>query len=185
MYRNPILVRKISHLTDARYFAAMGVDWISIALDQDPASFMRWHAIREWVEGLQLLAEIPSGDESLFAKTIIDAHPDGLLVLGDSSYTIPEDVTHFMDVRWNAFGHIPEHVKVILPYMPGESLALPAAISDPANVFLEASWTPQNLSSLLETGFEGGICLTGGQEDATGVRDYEEMDQLFDCLAAY
>ena len=185
MYRNPILVRKISHLTDARYFAAMGVDWISIALDQDPASFMQWHAIREWVEGLQLLAEIPSGDESLFAKTIIDAHPDGILVLGDPPYTLPEDVEYFLEVTNHTVIPASSKVKIILPYTPGNAFVMPAEIADPRQVFLESAWTPETLSSLLDSGYNGGICLTGGQEDATGVRDYEEMDQLFDCLSAY
>ena len=80
MSRNQILVRNIKHLTDARYFAAMGVDWMSMELNSDPTSFMRWHTLRDWVEGVKLAAEIDAGDEMLLSKTIIDARPDGIIL---------------------------------------------------------------------------------------------------------
>ena len=66
-------------MTDARYFAAMGVDWMSIELNNDPASFMRWHTLKDWVSGVKMAAEIIVPDEMLIAKTIIDAKPDGIV----------------------------------------------------------------------------------------------------------
>lgn len=92
-----ILVRHITHLTDARYFAAMGVDWISMRLDADPKSFMRWHSIRDWVEGLKLLAEPASGDEELLARVIIDAKPDGILLPGGVDFRVPDGVVLFKE----------------------------------------------------------------------------------------
>ena len=77
---NPILVRNIHHLTDARYFAAMGVEWMSIKLSADPASFSKWHMLKDWVAGVKLAAEIQMEDEMLLAKTIIDAAPDGIII---------------------------------------------------------------------------------------------------------
>src|SRR5687767_4011691 len=79
MSANPILVRNIHHLTDARYFAAMEVDWISMELSVDPLSFSRWHTMRDWISGVKLAAELQEADESLVAKTIIDARPDGII----------------------------------------------------------------------------------------------------------
>src|SRR5687768_1137308 len=76
---NNIFIRNISSLTDARYFAAMGVDWMSVKLSEDPASFSKWHTMREWVAGVKLAVELISNDESLIAKAMIDAQPDGLV----------------------------------------------------------------------------------------------------------
>ena len=70
---NNIFIRNISSLTDARYFAAMGVDWMSVKLSEDPASFSKWHTMREWVAGVKLAVELISNDESLIAKAMIDA----------------------------------------------------------------------------------------------------------------
>ena len=65
MNRNPILIRNIKHLTDARYFAAMGVDWMSMPLTHDPQSFAMWHTLADWIEGVKLAAEIDVNDEML------------------------------------------------------------------------------------------------------------------------
>jgi hypothetical protein len=39
------------------------------------------------------------------------------------------------------------------------------------------------LGTLLDAGYKGGVCFTGGEEDATGMRDYEVMDGLLERLA--
>ena len=79
MATNQILVRNIRHLTDARYFAAMGVDWMSMELSGDPASFSKWHSMQEWISGVKLAAELTSEDESVIARTIIDVKPEGII----------------------------------------------------------------------------------------------------------
>jgi hypothetical protein len=97
MNLNPILVRNIKHLTDARYFAAMGVDWMSIELSTLPSTFSLWHSLKEWIEGIGLAAEIPADDEMLLARTIIEAGPNGIilnqLVLPD----VPKEIRIFFD----------------------------------------------------------------------------------------
>ena len=95
MNSNQILVRNITHLTDARYFAAMGVDWMSMVLTKEQDTFARWHALRDWVAGVKLLAEVRSGVEDLLAKVIIDAKPDGLLLPKNLQMEIPNEVEIF------------------------------------------------------------------------------------------
>ena len=99
MNKNPILVRNISHLTDARYFAAMGVDWMSMELNGDPTSFMKWHTLKNWVEGVKLVAEIDTTDEMLLAKTIIDAMPDGIIVSTIAPLDIPAEIQLFHETQ--------------------------------------------------------------------------------------
>src|SRR6185369_13042182 len=96
MLYHPILVRQIQHLTDARYFAAVGVDYMSLVLDDSQLSFDRWHAIRDWVSGVLLVAEPSNNSESLFAKIIIDAKPDGLLITPSRLPDVPAEIELFM-----------------------------------------------------------------------------------------
>jgi len=180
MNSNQILVRKISHLTDARYFAAMGVDWMSIELNNDPTSFMRWHTLKDWVSGVKMAAEIIVPDEMLIAKTIIDAKPDGIVF---HQADVPEginDIQLFFDAVPNDDATFDEgHIRIY----PFGSLDKEQLLTlDPQTTFIEAEWTVPMLDQLLESGYTGGICFTGGEEDVTGVRDYEMMDELLGRL---
>lgn len=54
MNQLPLKASRISNLTDARYFAARGIDWLAFDLDQGSEAYISQseiHAICEWVEG--------------------------------------------------------------------------------------------------------------------------------------
>ncbi len=180
MKRNQILVRNIKHLTDARYFAAMGVDWMSMELNNDPTSFMKWHTLKDWVEGVQLAAEIGTPDEMLLAKTIIDARPDGIILTKLIGTEELSDVELFFDTRYidrkkSPFGSIN-----IIHFDNIDTDQILELSHD--TTFLQHEWTPDVLEFLLAAGYEGGICFSGGEEDATGMRDYEMMDELLSLI---
>ena len=180
MSRNQILVRNIKHLTDARYFAAMGVDWMSMELNSDPTSFMRWHTFRDWVEGVKLAAEIDAVDEMLLSKTIIDAKPDGIILTQLLDLEGISDAELFFDTRYVNGEKCPHDSFSIIHY--DEIEAVQILDLDPSATFVQHDWTLDVLDKLLVLGYKGGICFTGGDEDATGMRDYEVMDKLIERL---
>ena len=176
MSRNQILVRNIKHLTDARYFAAMGVDWMSMELNNDPASFMKWHTLKDWVEGVNLAAEINTEDDMLLAKTIIDAKPEGIILTQLIGTEELSDIELFFDTHYIDRNKCPAGSFVIIHFDDIEADSILGLSS--FSTFLQHEWTPDLLEFLLAAGYEGGICFSGGEEDATGMRDYEEMDEL-------
>ncbi|MGB3079462.1 MAG: hypothetical protein WBB31_10335, partial [Saprospiraceae bacterium] len=170
------------HLTDARYFAAMGVDWMSIALSQDPTSFMLWHALRSWVEGVGLAAEIDVKDEMLLAKTIIDAKPNGIILKDTAIIDLPAELTIFYEVNTPGEEAVVSDGKTILLYNVMSSFD--GLLKFPADkIFLQAKWSAELLDDVLSKGYTGGICFIGGDEDMTGVRDYGAMDEMMALLA--
>ena len=176
MRRNQILVRNINHLTDARYFAAMGVDWMSIELNTDPTSFMKWHTLKDWVEGVELAAEINAADEMLLAKTIIDAKPNGIILTQLIGVEEISDVELFFDTRYVDRHDCPFGSLEIIHF---DNIDTDQILDlDPGTTFLQYDWTVDLLDHLLQAGYRGGICFSGGEEDATGMRDYELMDEL-------
>ena len=180
MYRNQILVRNIKHLTDARYFAAMGVDWMSMELNNDPTSFMRWHTFKDWVEGVKLAAEIDAVDEMLLSKTIIDARPDGIILTQLIDLEGISDAELFFDTQYVNLDKCPNDSFNIIHF--DEIEADQILELNPATTFLQHDWTLDVLDKLLVLGYMGGICFTGGDEDATGMRDYELTDKLIERL---
>lgn len=176
MKRNQILVRNIKHLTDARYFAAMGVDWMSMELNNDPASFMKWHTLKDWVEGVNLAAEINTEDDMLLAKTIIDAKPEGIILTQLIGTEELSDIELFFDTHYIDRHNCPAGSFEIIHFDDIEADSILGLSS--FSTFLQHEWTPDLLEFLLAAGYEGGICFSGGEEDATGMRDYEVMDEL-------
>ncbi len=177
----PILVRNIKHLTDARYFAAMGVDWMSITLTQDPASFMLWHALRSWVEGVGLAGEIDEKDEMLLAKTIIDAKPNGMILKDTAEIDFPAELTLFYEANSPDEVTAVKERKTILLY--NDQLPIDVLLKIPSSkIFLQAKWTAEMLNNIISKGYSGGICFIGGDEDMTGVRDYGAIDDMLAIL---
>jgi len=179
---HPILIRKITNLTDARYFAAVGVDYMSLQLDESQLSFDKWHAIKDWVEGVALIAEPSNENESLLAKIIIDAKPDGIMITPAMLPAIPPGMELFMTES-----------NVMNPsFLPGVTLILEAEtdlfesgfqfLHYEQSVYLQMDWNPVLLARVLQQGYTGGICFTGGKEEITGVRDYNVMDDMISLL---
>jgi phosphoribosylanthranilate isomerase len=182
MLYHPILVRKIQHLTDARYFAAVGVDYMSLVLDESQLSFDRWHAIRDWVEGVSLVAEPSNENESLLAKIIIDAKPNGLLITPSMLPGVPAEIELFMMAASVINPASPLGTSLILE-LPAELIDKEFQLPEMEDVlFLQTDWTPVLVAKVLQQGYDGGFCFTGGKEEVTGMRDYNVMDDMISLL---
>jgi len=178
MSANPILVRNIHHLTDARYFAAMEVDWISLELSNDSISFSKWHAMRDWISGLKFAAELKEPDESLVAKTIIDARPDG--IISDSLDFV--HLTGGVDLFILTEKLLPvssNHLYAqIIPYDPLNFDEGVLTFEAPALLYIEADWTTELISELKDINYSGGFCFRTVSEEIVGVKDYAAMDEM-------
>jgi len=182
MNRNPIFVRNIRNLTDARYFAAMEVDWISLELNVEHATFSKWHTMRDWISGVKLAAEVINGEESLISKIIIDANPDGMvcqnldflhLTGGIDLFLVSENLN---SIEMNA---LITHIVPYHFYIAEPDLFQPVS---KGNIYLEANWTTDSIAGLKSSGYSGGICFSGGEESAVGVRDFSLVDEMIELI---
>ena len=155
---------------------------MSLELDEGKITFDRWHAIRDWVEGVSLVAEPSNENESLLAKVIIDAKPGGMVITPAMLPAIPSEMELFMTES-----------NVMNPsFLPGVSLILEAEtdlfdagfqfLHYEQPVYLQTDWNPVLLAQVLQQGYTGGICFTGGKEEITGIRDYNMMDDMMSLL---
>ena len=180
MSSNPILIRNISHLTDARYFAAMGVEWMSMVLTNDQVSFSQWHALRDWISGVQLAAEIPGADETLMAKTIIDAKPDGIILENLDHIHLTGGMQVFLLNDNDAVQKENALYTQIIHY-PDFELADILQLN-PQLIFLEANWTKELIMEMKSKDYNGGYCFAGENETAVGIRDYARMDEMLELI---
>ena len=63
-----IIANRVTNLTDARYFAAMGVDWIGFDMGTDSQlSIEHVIAFSDWVEGPQFYLDVRGRSEEQIA----------------------------------------------------------------------------------------------------------------------
>lgn len=166
-----VWIRSLKSLTDARYFAAMGINGISMEVDEN--TLPKWYAIRDWVEGIKTGIEPTQHDDNFVARIYIDAKPDVLIIPESSSdifpNTIPRIITGITTQSYTErcirlFQH-----SLDLSALPEEDL-------------LEADWHPDLIREVLDKGYRGGFCFLGEPEEQTGIRDYTLMDEMLEIL---
>jgi len=200
----------VANLTDARYFAALGVDYLGFALEPSSTGYLgeaAVAAVREWVEGPQFVGEcggMPTPEivrlaESLslhavqvgpFGKTTEVARATGLPVL----QLIPMGNDFDPAAAQVVLERNAADVQFFVLDLAAEGLSWPELSARPgwkdwlaascANfpVLLDIPVPPESLLDMLIALELQGLQVRGGEEEAVGVKSYEELDDLFDVL---
>lgn len=201
-----ILANQVTNLTDARYFAARGVDYICMndGEQTDGITIEEMNAIAEWVEGPEFLLHFTSSDYYL---DIVDRfEPAGLIFNKDHLDTVPGSIQSelkFVIYKIDDFETFGEEgisgTDIVLGFdyiildLKGtgktleqliEAGALPIiqAICAAGAVFLDVPVSASSLHAIIEDIKPEGWVLHGGSEDKVGVKTYEELDDFFDVL---
>lgn len=78
-----IKVSGISSLTDARYCAGMGVEYLSLIFGDQPVSMLKpedFRSVRPWIEGVKWMAEYSGNDAAVLNRIMEDYQPDAVLL---------------------------------------------------------------------------------------------------------
>ncbi|GGG50632.1 hypothetical protein [Hymenobacter glacieicola] len=199
----PVMVRGINNLSDARYCAGMGSDSLTFRLDPAFADHLTPATVRElsgWVAGVQLIGEFDAlpieqinhlaQECGLHAVLLHRRHSAAEL----ATLTVPA----LRLISWIP-DMLPEDVDMLLreqaPLYQGFVLATaPTPLPNPAEVirlteharqyplWLGAGFAPNGLRAYVEALNPAGIVLQGGDEIKPGLRDFDEMEAVFEQL---
>ncbi len=207
-----ILATGISNLTDARFFAAWEADWLAFDLDPASETYVspaRIAAIQEWivgpdfagVTGIQPASDMLRLCDDLDLKMIIapmfipiETHKELSAILPVfreivvEPYSTEESLEGFLEsfAPWTACfvfnlsknGILPEALEQGRPV----SGAWLSAICAQYPVLLQMDLNPSTLKDVLHSVQPAGICLTGGAEEKTGYKSFDELDELLETL---
>lgn len=200
----------VANLTDARYFAALGVDYMGFALEpgaEGHISPLELAAFREWIEGPALVGEFGGMDtasiiklvEELkldviqlgpFGKTQEVASATGLPILqeivlgGDIG---PQEAQPILDANSaSVTGFI---LNFSRNKMSWEALQeapewmdwLTETCAD-FPVLLDIPAPAADLDDILTTLEPVGVQVHGGEEEAVGFKSYDELDEWMEVL---
>jgi phosphoribosylanthranilate isomerase len=202
----PIKVKAggIAHLTDARFFAAWGVEWLGYDFRKgspqqlDPLAAK---AIMEWVEGPKHLGEfdLSSADEirNLAISLALDGVQIGHFAQVETAREL-SDLVVFKEIivepGQNA-GDLSPLLEAFAPFAQAFVLDFqePNAsqksldnnwkrLLEQYNIILKLDFNPDQLPTLLSSLRPYGIAITGGEEERVGIKSFDELDELFEKM---
>ena len=178
-----IIASPINDLTTARYFAAMNVDYL--AYDYD---FEKTKSIKEmidWVQGpkttIVVSKPLPQEEFDIMAHTI---NPDFLLFNSDIKIDSHIPAINKIDLYGcdDCYNHFIIKVPNNINELSSEELDQLKNLSNRDNVFLEfQELNIDNVKFAIENNI-GLSIIANGNEEKTGVKSFDELDEIFDFI---
>jgi len=206
MLKTKIKASQITNLTDARYFAARGVEWLGFNLDSGTENFIHPQnikAIKEWLEGPMIVGEFGMQDSSeinaAFDFLDLDAVQVGMfadtssLELKDATLIkeiVIENETDYYELR-STLESESANVDIFLLNYSKNNISWASLASkqnalkelcDRFKIILSIDFNLDQLTDILEAVKIHGLSLKGGEEEKVGFKSYDELDEILDAL---
>jgi phosphoribosylanthranilate isomerase len=186
----------VNNLTDARYFAAMGVDFLGFCCNTGTELYCTPSKIREiteWVEGPLFVLEFDGWQHEDEIKAILDSGLGQALHVGAfSTYTTHFGVPLFKDIILDAIEEA-DLTQVDFPVIRSDkpfgclsekSLEALLTMSKTKQIFLDLPFDTSDIETLSSALPECGLIVRGGTEEKTGIKSFADLDDIFDLLSA-
>ncbi len=190
-----IKISEISHLTDARYFAAREVDYIGFNRLTTRSSDIK--TIEDWIFGPQVVSEF-IGDTNLDdIQRLLTKHKTDVLhfdyytdkkVLSDFS-----EFELFLDIDYSIINHeaIIRKMELLASSIDyfviksfenlDKNIEYITQLSSEFPCFIDVKFDIYELDKIINLNPEG-IILRGSDEERVGVKSFEQLDDIFDIL---
>lgn len=165
----------IMTLTDARYFSALGVEYLHFDLNpESPYSISQpaWQAIIEWVEGSDIVCSF----DHLFDRDAIRQIVENPMVTGVMSH-YPDLLDHVSQINPG----LKLFQQVDSPEEVDKQLSLTGVICPVQTAYLPHGFLLCNGPLEAQGAVQNGvtrIAIHPGSEDEVGIKDYEAWDRL-------
>ncbi|WP_375437537.1 hypothetical protein [uncultured Hymenobacter sp.] len=203
-----VLVRGINNLSDARYCAGMGADGLIFTLDPALPSAVDTATVKElagWVSGVEIIGEfgITADFDTINAiastcgltRTVL---PLPASPLPSTSLQIPAIIELSLKDAWNGYAHYnnlraPLSTKFPLgytlmtefaPWVSDTELESYAELAARYPLWVSLTTADLPFVKQLSTLPIAGLILQGGNEIKPGLRDFSELEAVFEALEA-
>lgn len=193
MLKTQVKVSSIANLSDARYCAGMGVEWLGFPLQE--ITLAHFTEIRNWLAGVQIVGEFTKATAEQIREVVATYQPDVIEI--DSSVSLVAiqsiDIPKILRVNIDT-DNLPAIFTASAPYV---SHFLLVGDSVDSLFGMEASieiWAAQypiilgldipegDLDEWVEQSSILGIGLVSGKEDRPGFRDFTDLMTILEKL---
>jgi len=186
MLSRTVLVKNITNLSEARYCAGMGVEYLSFDLNHDSPHFLpkpAFDEIRNWLTGIKVLGHTHLTDVSELTALKDDYQLDGYVLSSEESVTsgltgifLELSVNDpFLEDKLNIYSSSVEYFILIADEIDDEVLNKVNKLAALFPVMVGYSVDAEQLSEITDAGF----AFEGSKEERPGFNQY---DQLMDKL---
>ena len=168
-----IFANSISHLTDARYFAAWGATWMCYNIRS--ISLTEIAAIKEWVEGPKHIIDVIGVDPSEVAAMMTNDAVDGYLTDNKADH---ESIQSLLTRPVQSFiiqeGYIDadQTIRTVIFSEDGAEQGALFMVNGNANQVVD----------FIKSHKPYGVLLSGSAEDKVGYKSFDEMDEILEAL---
>ena len=182
-----IYASSISNLTDARYFSAMGVDYMGFDLDVMMDKHNHLKEMISWIEGPIIVGETNTynADGLNDLKTIGIKHWSVGRYF-NLSMTFEDQLIRRLDVgsmsnlneeEWCAL-----YIDKIYTALTKTEVERISDLCQKCKTFIHLPFEAKDLESIITSINPFGIIVLGGEEEKPGYKSYEEMDEVFEHI---
>jgi phosphoribosylanthranilate isomerase len=209
MLKTKVKASAVANLTDARYFAAWGVEWLGFQLDPGAEGHLAPQvmlAIREWVDGVQIVGEFGMQPFSEIRESVPILGLDAVQVGMYAPLTPAEAAALGVPLIREIVPEQPGELDGIAAYIAAHSEATDIflldfdknriawsalgqeareqlqALSRQCHLLLGISASPAEIEDILQQICPYGLSLRGGQEEKVGFKSFDQLDELFEAL---
>ena len=190
--KTKVKVGKITNLSDARYCAGMGVDFLGFQIGTthgiDPRKYKE---ITEWVAGPRFVLEWQGSDIEIFEKAIQDYNADFIeLSVMQLDLMTKFDMPVFLSLtpsEWasNKASMLNYKLRIshllIKSYSHTTPVQLIAEMKSEFPVLVNVAESKVTLEELLKLPIDG-ISLEGSEESKPGLKDYSHLSDILESL---
>ena len=181
MLSKKIIASNIRNLTDARYFAAWMVDYMSFDIEAGSEGYIGPENIKEiidWLEGPEFIGNFSGHQDMNFILENMKAHHLTGAITDQQSIVENWDFAQGkLFYRCSKFENI-RNLDTIIICDPKSASSY---INVGQEVYIDS--TSFSLELLDEDQLRAGFCLEGGEEIKTGLKSFDELDEIFEFLA--
>ncbi|MBP6237706.1 MAG: hypothetical protein KA270_06320 [Saprospiraceae bacterium] len=194
MLKTKVKISKVNNLTDARYFAAMGVDYLGFCCNTGTEMYCapsKIKEITEWVTGPQFVLEFDGWQQEADIQGLLSTGIGHAVHFGAfATYAASFEVPVFKDFILENIDES-DFAGVDFPVIRSEKNyhqltdTEKSKINDLAaqkSIFLDILFEAKDLGEVLKNLSVYGLILRGGDEEKIGVKSFEELDDIFEIL---
>ncbi len=209
MLKTKVIASSIKNLTDARYFAAWEVSFLSFNIENGNEHYIGPQdiaAIKEWVEGTDYILEVgafPQLDviqqlsDYLDIKNVLVApfcNIDIISELQEKEYRVFKEIIinnkndfegakkeiHQLSQLINTF-----ILDIKANHIDNDYIQFLSEISPLKNCYININVPAEQLENLLEKTKVTGIVVKGGEEEKVGYKSFDDIDDIFEALEIF
>lgn len=180
-----VKVGNISNLSDARYCAGMGVDFLGFQVvegKQEPVSPKTYQEIRGWITGPQIVAEIYDlGSADLIAAIIENYQPDYFELSLSDFMRVGHALTLPYILQLNEGEELPEFATPPAYLQMDIRHVSPGKFVSEYEIIARITSREDLTEALDHTGISG-VGLTGGSEIRPGLKTFDDLADILEAL---